>query len=156
MKRQFTATAYIIDNEHVLLIKHRKLGVWLPPGGHIDEGETPAEAAVREAREETGLDIELVRDENVWIEQWNATSIPRPFLCLLENIPAHGNEPAHQHIDSIFVARPRTGDLTHNHHETDGIQWFSAEEVEALESDVEIFEETKQTLRTIFASTIIQ
>src|SRR5688500_10821251 len=44
----------------VLLHWHRRLGLWLPPGGHIDPGELPDEAAVRETLEETGLAVELL------------------------------------------------------------------------------------------------
>ena len=142
MERQFTATVYIIENEKVLLIYHKKLKKWLPPGGHIDPNETPSEAAIREAREETGLTIELIKQENIWIDRWNAKSIERPYLCLLEEIPAHGSHAAHQHIDMIFIGRPVDGEIVENQIETDGIRWFSLHEVEQLHYDVDIFTET--------------
>ncbi len=43
--------------ERVLLVDHRKAGLWLPPGGHIEPRELPESAAVREAREELGIDV---------------------------------------------------------------------------------------------------
>jgi 8-oxo-dGTP pyrophosphatase MutT (NUDIX family) len=149
MERQFTATVYILDNKKVLLIHHKKLQKWLPPGGHMDPNETPPEAAIREAKEETGLDVKLTLQENVWITRWNANSFARPYLCLLEEIPAFGNTPAHQHIDFIYVAEPTGGALTHNSKETKDIRWFTLEEIESLQSDHEIFEETKQTLKKL-------
>ena len=139
--RHFTATAYILDQGKALLLKHPKLGKWLPPGGHIEANETPPECARREALEETGLEIELIRQENLWVDYWNASSIERPYLCLLENIPAHGDKPEHQHIDMIFVAKPIRGALL------PGVRWFSWEEIESLADDEEIFKETKATLR---------
>jgi 8-oxo-dGTP pyrophosphatase MutT (NUDIX family) len=53
--KQFTATAYIVKENQVLLHFHKKLGKWLPPGGHLEEGETPPECAIREAKEETSV-----------------------------------------------------------------------------------------------------
>jgi 8-oxo-dGTP pyrophosphatase MutT (NUDIX family) len=147
--RQFTATAYIIKDQKTLLIFHKKLNKWLPPGGHLDPYELPPEGAKREAWEETGLEIELLHQENIWIESWNAKSFARPYLCLLEEIPATPSQPAHQHIDFIYVAKPVGGTEKHNHEEIHKMQWFSLNEIENLESDVEIFEETKQTLRKI-------
>lgn len=155
MERQFTATAYIIENERVLLIYHRKLEKWLPPGGHIDPNELPTEAACREAFEETGIKIALIRQENLWVESWNANSVERPYFCLLEEIPAFGDQPAHQHIDMVYLARPIGGELKENSIETIGIRWFGIEEIEALESDVEIFEETKQVIRLILKSPVL-
>lgn len=149
MERQFTATTYIVEGAKVLLIYHRKLNKWLPPGGHIDPNETPAEAAKREAFEETGLHITLTRQENIWIERWNATSIERPYMCLLEEIPEHNGTPAHQHIDMIYVAKPIGGDVKENERETSGIRWFSLSQVEQLKPDEDIFVETVEVIRGI-------
>src|SRR5262249_11388560 len=99
MIRQFTAAVYIFEYPRVLLIHHRKFNKWLPPGGHLEPNELPSEGVCREALEETGLEIELISQDNVKIERWNAVSLPRPYLCLLEEIPAYGEEPAHQHVD---------------------------------------------------------
>lgn len=54
-----TASAIVTGERGVLLHRHRRLGLWLQPGGHIEPGEAPWEAAVRETREETGIDVEL-------------------------------------------------------------------------------------------------
>lgn len=52
-----TGSAIVLDGGgRVLLHRHKRLGRWLQPGGHLDAGEAPWEAAVRETREETGLD----------------------------------------------------------------------------------------------------
>lgn len=143
MERHFTATAYIIQKGKVLLLPHPKIKKWLPPGGHLELNETPPECAKREALEETGLEIELIPQENLWVHFSNASSFERPYLCLLENIPAHGDKTAHQHIDMIYIARPVSG-ISFDH-----TRWFSLEEIEQLESEVDIFEETKVTLRQI-------
>ncbi len=51
---------YFTGRKSPYLIFHRKLKKWLPPGGHIDPNEMPSETAIREAFEETGLEIELI------------------------------------------------------------------------------------------------
>jgi len=155
MERQFTATVIIIDDQRVLLIYHRKLKKWLPPGGHIDINELPTDAACREVKEETGLDIELIPQENLWVDRWNAKSFIRPYLCLLEEIPAHGDKPAHQHMDLIYLGRPIGGEVQQNHQETDGLRWFSLDEIEQLKPDDEIFMETQQILRKILNDSLI-
>jgi glycerol-1-phosphatase len=51
----------IIHNEQILLTKREDFGVWCLPGGHVDDGESVAQAAIREIAEETGLEIRLTR-----------------------------------------------------------------------------------------------
>jgi len=152
MMRQFTATAYVIHEGAALLLFHKKLQKWLPPGGHIEPNETPPEAVIREVKEETGLDIELISEDHITVDRWNAKSIPRPFLCLLEEIPAHKQEPAHQHVDLIFLAKPIGGILI----EEAGtkVSWLRWPEIAALKGDEEIFEETRDVLQRLLNTDI--
>ncbi len=152
MEKHFTATAYIISGDQILLLFHPKLNKWLPPGGHLEENETPSEGARREVLEETGLEVEWILQENLWIDRWNAKSIERPYLCLLENIPAHGSKPEHQHIDFIYLSKPTGGTLIRD----PLIRWFSLEEVLALKPDEEIFIETQETISHLYTSLSLQ
>ena len=125
MERQFTATVYLFHESRVLLHKHPKLGKWMPPGGHLEPNETPPEAAKREVREETGLEIAFIEQENLKIDGYNAKSFERPFLCLLENVPAYKDKPAHQHMDFIYLAIP-----TELKEDLSGFEWFCYEELQ--------------------------
>lgn len=133
MERHFTATVYIVHENKLLLHRHPKLGKWLPPGGHVEPNETPPEAARRETMEETNLEIEFIEQENLKIEAYNAVSFPRPFLCLLENIPAFKEKPAHQHMDFIYVARPAE-DLSGK--DLGEFRWFDWEGVKKMEEEL--------------------
>jgi 8-oxo-dGTP pyrophosphatase MutT (NUDIX family) len=147
MQKQFTATAYVIQDERVLLIFHPKHRKWLPPGGHLESNETPPECARREVLEETGLQIALVKEEHIWVNRENAVSCERPFLCLIENIPAYQDQPAHQHIDFIFIGYPVEGKL---HSCPSQLRWFTVQEVLELKSDEEIFADTQDIITTLF------
>ncbi len=148
--KQFCATVYIIESEKILLIYHRKLQKWLPPGGHIEPNETPPQCAKREALEETGYEIDFLRQENVWIEDnWNANSFERPFMCLLEEIPQYKDQPSHQHMDFIYVGRLIGGEMKHNPEETEDIRWFSLAEIDTMQPDKDIFVETMRSAKVV-------
>ncbi len=49
------------SGERILIIRRRDNGMWCQPGGHIEPGESVAEACAREVKEETGLEVEVVR-----------------------------------------------------------------------------------------------
>lgn len=55
------AEAVVISDGKVLLVKKKDLQVWALPGGQVDPGETVAQAAIRETREEAGIEVSLTR-----------------------------------------------------------------------------------------------
>jgi len=56
-----SAFAIILHSRHVLLVKARDKSNWQLPGGRLEPGETPAQAVIREVREETGLHARVGR-----------------------------------------------------------------------------------------------
>lgn len=157
MTRHFTATAFIVDSKNrTLLIHHKRLGRWMPPGGHVHENETPEETARRECKEETGLDVEIVGDEQTDLFGRNPAEgrmLKKPIAMLLEEIPASAerNEPAHQHMDFLFIARPMDESQTVVLEESEGseIRWFTREEIEALDEATEIFSNVKEYVLSV-------
>ncbi len=132
--RHFTATTFVVREGKTVLHLHRSLKMWLPPGGHIDRDELPHEAARREVKEETGLDVDLIH-EMPTIHSENAQEIPGPRHLLLENI-----NPYHQHIDMIYFAVAETFDVTPDPGESLELRWFDAKELESdeIESDIRV------------------
>ena len=122
--RDFTVATFVVANDSVLLLWHRKLQMWLPPGGHIEPHELPDSAAVREVKEEAGLDVVLVGDHGVPIGY--PIQLVRPVGIQLEDI-----SPGHQHIDLIYFARPRDVDSINvvGNAESEAIGWFRLEDM---------------------------
>jgi len=114
--RHFTATTFVVHEDKVLLHRHPKQGLWLPPGGHIERDELPHDAAVREVLEETGLNARL-HTENAAVrmaELMECGVVPQPAHILVEDI-----NPFHQHIDFIYYAKLPTGESTASDHESE-------------------------------------
>jgi ADP-ribose pyrophosphatase YjhB (NUDIX family) len=70
-------TVAIIEDDRILLTKREDFEVWCLPGGAVDDGESVAAAAVREAREETGLEVELTRLVGIYSRPrgWRSTHL---------------------------------------------------------------------------------
>lgn len=139
MIRHFTSTGLVIHDESVLLIEHVKLGWWMPPGGHIDPNEDPAQAVIREVREETGLACEIVSDEHFNYASDSVNSIARPFTILVEDIPEKDGT-THQHIDFIYLLRPVSDPaaLVPQDGEVTAARWFRAEQTSDLPTPAEL------------------
>ena len=70
-----TGSAIVTGSRGVVLLRHKRLGLWLQPGGHVDPGETPWQAALREAQEETGLEVRFATLGNDGVPPLVATRV---------------------------------------------------------------------------------
>lgn len=134
-KIDFTASVYIVRENKVLLLKHKLLGIWLPPGGHIELDEDPNEAVVREAKEETGLDITLVGEKRSYNSPYKARELVPPRFLSRHFFDKTGT---HEHVDMAYFAHADSGTVRP---EIEGgeIRWFTREEIE--HNDLNIVED---------------
>lgn len=126
------ASGYLVKDGKVLLVHHNGFDKWTPPGGHIEENETPDQAVMREWKEEVGLDIEIIpAHESAFAGDSNATPIPMPFHIDLERegfaIP---------HIGYFFYVKLRKADqeIIVQKEELHGAGWFSKEDLSGLKT----------------------
>jgi len=125
-KIDFTVSVFISQNHKVLFIFHKQLQRWLPiGGGHIELEENPEQAAIREAKEESGLDVELIAEKSPIQEEAG-------FLPLLapDYMDMHLIKEPHWHIGLIYFAKVKSGRLTLNIEEHQDIQWLDENDFE--------------------------
>jgi ADP-ribose pyrophosphatase YjhB (NUDIX family) len=87
----------VVHDGRVLLLFHAKLELWLPPGGHVETGELPDDAAVREVLEETGVRCRLIGEHGVDVEY--PRQLVRPYGIQVEKI-----RPGVEHVDLVYFA----------------------------------------------------
>ncbi len=138
--KHYTATVVVLnpDASKILLLHHRKFGMWMPPGGHQQAGENLLETAIREVQEETGLDITAYLGAPRAVDD-HAWALPLPNYFFEEKINAHGSEPEHYHLDAIFVAKIPEQAVVHAAAESHGIGWFTVEQL----SDLPMFDNVR-------------
>ncbi len=111
------AVAFIEDGEgRILLVKRCDCGKWGVPGGLMEYGETFEQTAVREAREETGLDIGCRALLGVYSGFFSRHSRTQPIVA-------------------AFIARAVGGELYCDHIETDELAWFAASDLPEIYSE---------------------
>ena len=164
-KRCFTATAFLIHQERILLVKHKKLNIWLAPGGHVEIDELPHVTAERECFEETGLTVRAVSAAPL-LTGTTSQYLPSPFVtnlhwiskenyhARLESSDVHKRvhtdlwpNGCEQHLVFCYLVQP-TGSLklTQDHSETTGIGWFTLAQIASLDTSADIKAELRLSL----------
>ncbi len=103
-----TASGIVVGRRGVLLHRHRRLRRWLQPGGHLDPGEPPEDAARRESEEETGL-----------------TVLHPPGGPVLVHVDVHGAADDHVHLDLRYLVLGPDADPAPPPGESQEVAWFT-------------------------------
>jgi len=112
------ASAVVVDDDGRILLQRRTdNGMWALPGGAMHIGESLPDCAVRETREETGIDVEVVGIVGTYTNPGH--------------VFAYDDGEVRQEFSVCFLARPVAGELAVSEESTD-VQWFKPEDVEAL------------------------
>ena len=128
-----TGSAWIVDEagDRVLLAHHRKLGRWLQPGGHSDGDPDTLAVALREAHEESGLDVRALDDTIFDID--------------VHRVPARGDEPAHLHFDVRFLVQAEH-DRFRVSEESNALAWVPAARVGNLTDEESVLRMARKWL----------
>lgn len=103
-KIDFTVEVFIVHKNKVLLRVHDKFKKWLSVGGHIELAEDPIEAAIREVKEEVGLDIELVGNEKIFHDFDHSRELVPPVALNRH----YSDKRGHEHVTLVYFARAKS------------------------------------------------
>jgi len=148
--RHFTATIYVVADGATALHDHPRLGLRLPPGGHVDRAELPHEAALREATEETGLEPTLLTEGDD-VRSETARAIPRPRHLMLADVNVCDGEVGHQHVDHVYYARAdsRAIDPGPDEEPAAAWDWYIPDDLRAADVDPDVEELGVEAIRTV-------
>ena len=112
-----TGSAIVVGTRGVVLLRHRRLEMWIQPGGHVDPGETPWDAALREAAEETGLPVSFVTGTGEMVGAGEV--VPR-----LVHVDVHAGGRGHTHLDLRYLLAAPDLDPAPPEGEGPDVAWF--------------------------------
>jgi 8-oxo-dGTP diphosphatase len=99
----------VVDGEGILLVDHKNAGLWLPPGGHVEEGEHPRKTVARELREELGFSPR------------HEIAAPLMVTCTT----TVGSTAGHTDVSLWYVVNAaRSQPMFYDEQEFNGIKWF--------------------------------
>jgi ADP-ribose pyrophosphatase YjhB (NUDIX family) len=104
LSQHLTASGVVIANSHALLIHHKRIGAWLPPGGHVENDELPHEAVIREILEETGVMVEILSENLPDTGDPDAFLLPGPLCSHAVRAVEKSGEV--YHVDIVYLCRP--------------------------------------------------
>ena len=130
-----TGSALVLtpERDRVLLHLHGKLGIWIQLGGHADGSYDLAGTALREAREESGMERFRILD---WSRAFDSQgSRPTCFDLDIHLIPARASEPAHEHFDARYLLIAEDPEAFRRSDESIELKWLTLEEAYRLTSE---------------------
>ncbi|MGA2800256.1 MAG: NUDIX domain-containing protein [Candidatus Micrarchaeaceae archaeon] len=127
-KIDFTAEVFVVYGNKVLLRKHDKYKIWLSVGGHIELNEDPNQAAIREVKEEVGLNITLSGKIPKFREEGDDYKELIPPISMNR----HRINPTHEHITLVFFAKSDTDRIKTSKEEvSEECKWFNKAEIDS-------------------------
>ncbi len=144
-KIDFTVEVFIVYKNKVLLRMHDKHHIWLSVGGHIELDEDPVQAAIREVKEEVGLDIQIVGEVPSFDDD-NYTYILAPKYIGKHRVNEH-----HEHIVLVYFARVDNDAIqdSESDHERSETRWVSREELRSMDLRPNVFHLANEALNEL-------
>jgi 8-oxo-dGTP pyrophosphatase MutT (NUDIX family) len=118
MERHLTVSGFVVHRGRVALHWHRKIGAWLPAGGHVEEGEDPVQATLREVREEFGVEAAVLPLSPRVDYNGGPPQIEPPYTILNCEV-----EPGHEHVDMVYFCRLLSGYPGRSHDSANPVEW---------------------------------
>ncbi|MEK7586048.1 MAG: NUDIX domain-containing protein [Patescibacteria group bacterium] len=128
-KIDFTVEVFIVHKDKVLLRMHDKYHLWLSVGGHIELDEDPVQAAIREVKEEVGLDIKITGD----VPEFDDGDYT--YLATPKYIGRHKVNDIHTHVVLVYFATSNTDKVvdSENEHEKTETRWVTKDELSKMD-----------------------
>lgn len=123
LKKEISCGCIIIKNNKILLVYEKRRNFWGLPKGHVEQGESEEETALREVREEVGLDVEIDKTKRYTLNYIINNEIDKTSV--------------------FYIAKPKNEDIKIQESEIGNIKWCSFEEAVELLT----FEDWKQMLK---------